>query len=56
MSNASKTICDNWLKWIVKEMPELELYDLRHFWARRNIRQNVLLDYSKNNGNQLQNI
>ena len=39
--NASKTICDSWLKWIVKEMPELELYDLRHFWARRSIRQNV---------------
>ena len=39
--NASKTICDAWLKWIGKEIPGLELYDLRHFWARRSIRQNV---------------
>ena len=39
--NASKTICDAWLKWIVKLIPGIELYDLRHFWARRSIRQGV---------------
>ena len=39
--NASKGITDAWLKWLEKQMPGLELYDLRHFYARRSIRQGV---------------
>ena len=38
---ASKKITDQWGRWIKKYDPELQLYDLRHSWARRSIVQGV---------------
>ena len=38
---ASKKITDQWGRWIKKYDPELQLYDLRHSWARRSIIQGV---------------
>ena len=37
----SKQITDQWGRWIKKVNPELQLYDLRHSWARRSIREGV---------------
>jgi len=37
----SKKITDQWGRWIKKYDPELQLYDLRHSWARRSIIQGV---------------
>ena len=38
---ASKRITDQWGRWIKKYDPELQLYDLRHSWARRSIIEGV---------------
>ena len=38
---ASKKITDQWGRWIKKYDPQLQLYDLRHSWARRSIIQGV---------------
>tara|TARA_Y100001972_G_scaffold4169_1_gene4760 strand:- start:2 stop:1105 length:1104 start_codon:yes stop_codon:yes gene_type:complete len=37
----SKKITDQWGRWIKKFDPELQLYDLRHSWARRSIIEGV---------------
>ena len=38
---ASKKVTDQWGRWIKKYDPELQLYDLRHSWARRSIIEGV---------------
>ena len=37
----AKKVTDQWGRWIKKYDPELQLYDLRHSWARRSIIEGV---------------
>jgi len=36
-SSTAKTQCDRWAKWLRRQHPTIQLYDLRHAWAIRSI-------------------
>ena len=38
---ATKKITDTWAEWLNKKVPGLNLYDLRHSWAKKSIREKV---------------
>jgi len=38
---ATKYLTDSWASWLDKKYPGLNLYDLRHSWAKRSIDEGV---------------
>ena len=37
----AKSFSNRWGKWLKRQRPDLQLYDLRHAWAKRSIREGV---------------
>ena len=37
----AKSFTNRWGKWLKRQSPDLQLYDLRHSWAKRSIREGV---------------